>query len=300
MLSSKYELETELDEMVFYDPFLENRGFLSIRRGGSRYKLSYVDINNFPANDYTIICVHGWGASSLNYSYLLKLLGPHFRTIAYDLKGHGFSEKEPDTYDLDSFTDELAQVIDHFQPKNLVLVGHSMGTAIIQNYMSLYSNKVRAAVVLSGAPDFREPFPRIIPKVVFRMDERLKNLLLEVGMRIVASNTTHPKYTDALKEQRKNTPYYVFRNSLLNTVFEWKKEEDLRNIEVPVLIMVGENDHLTSVKDSLKLRELLPNSRLIILPNSKHDIILDQGKSVSELIREFIEYQIDLDKINCR
>ncbi|GAJ22593.1 unnamed protein product, partial [marine sediment metagenome] len=49
--------------------------------------------------------------------------------------------------------------------------------------------------------------------------------------------------------------------------------------------------------DSMKLRELLPNSRLIILPDSKHDILLEQGKDVANLVKEFVEYQIDLESV---
>ena len=297
MLSLIRASKLEMDDLIFFDPFSEKRAKLKIRRGGSLYNISYIDINENPIYDYTIICAHGWGSSSIVYSYLLKLLGPYFRIIAYDMKGHGFSDAEPDTYDLGLFTEELAQIVDYINPKNLILLGHSMGSAIVQNYLCLYSERANAAILLSSASDFRKPFPRLLPLMIFKVDERVKNLILHVGMNLLESNSVHPKYLNIMREQKKSMPYHVFRQSLLNTVYEWKKDEELKKLETPILLMVGEKDYFTSVKDSMKLRELLPNSRLVILPDSKHDLVLEHGKDVANLVKEFVEYQIDLKSV---
>lgn len=297
MISLIRDSKLEMDDLIMSDPFSEKRAKLRIYRGGSWYNISYIDINENPLYDYTIICAHGWGSSSIIYSYLLKLLGPYFRIIAYDMKGHGFSDADPDTYDLGLFTEELAQIVAYINPKNLILLGHSMGSAIVQNYLCLYSERANAAILLSSASNFREPIPRLIPLMFSRMDERVKNLLLHVMMNLLESNSVHSKYINIIREQRKNMPYHVFRQSLLNTVYEWKKDEELKKLETPILLMVGEKDHFTSVKDSMKLRELLPNSRLVILPDSKHDIVLEHGKNVANLVKEFVEYQIDLESV---
>ena len=297
MLSLTRASKLEMDDLLMVDPFSENRAKLRIRRSGSWYNISYIDINENPLYNYTLICAHGWGSSSIIYSYLLKLLRPYFRIIAYDMKGHGFSDIEPDTYDLGLFTEELAQIVDHINPKNLILLGHSMGSAIIQNYLCLNPERAKAAVVLSSASNFREPIPRLFPLMFSRMDERVKNLLLHLGMNLLESSSVHPKYLNMIREQRKSMPYHVFRQSLLNTVYAWKKDEELKKLETPILLMVGEKDYFTSVKDSMKLRELLPNSRLVILPDSKHDILLEHGKDVANLVKEFVEYQIDLESV---
>lgn len=297
MLSLNRSSKLEMEDLVMVDPFSEKRAKLTIQRNGSSYTISYVDINENPTYDYTIICAHGWGSSSIIYSYLLKMLGSHFRIIAYDMKGHGFSDVDSDSYDLGLFTEELAQIVDYFNPKNLILIGHSMGSAIVQNYLCLKPERAKAAVVLSSAPNFREPFPRMLPLMFYRMDERVKNILLHVVMNIITSDSVNPKYINIIKEQRKSMPYHVFRQSLLNTVYAWDKDEELKKLETPILLMVGEKDHLTSVKDSMKLRELLPNSRLVILPDSKHDLLFENGRDVANLVKEFVEYQIELESV---
>ena len=64
--------------------------------------------------------------------------------------------------------------------------------------------------------------------------------------------------------------------------------------------MAGEKDYLTTVKDAKKLRDLIPNSRLIIFLNSKHDLPMAQGIEVATLVKEFVEYHIDLERIRIK
>lgn len=297
MIDVKYSENQEMDIILEYDPFANRRKKLRIHRGDSWYNISLIDIDENPLYDYAVICVHGWGSNALNFRFLLKLLNPYFRVIAFDLKGHGESDKDDDSYDLESFTEELSQVVDYCNNPNTILVGHSMGTSIAMNYLCQNPKNVKAAVILSGAADFREPIPKLLPIILTYMDERIKNLIMEIVASFITSKETDERILDLEKEHFKRTPYYVCRRALLNTIYEWKKSEDLHNIKIPVLIMTGEKDSLTSVKDSIKLRSLLPNSRLIILPNAKHDLPMAQGVEISTLIREFIEYHIDLERV---
>jgi pimeloyl-ACP methyl ester carboxylesterase len=296
MLITEMFTEEELEILTVYDPFPRNRTSIRVRRGGSWYNISVIDINEDPIHDYTIICVHGWGSNALNYRYLLRFLSPFFRVIAFDLKGHGESDKEDDTYDIGQFTEELAQLIDHYNPQNFILVGHSMGTAIVMNYLYLNPMRANAAVLLSGAANFREPLPRLVPLILTHMDERVKNLAVELTVSILSSSKIPKEIQKVLRKQLKKTPYHVYRSALLNTIFAWKKDEDLKSISTPILIMVGGKDILTPQKNSEKLNQLLPNSRLIIIPDVNHALLLEQGMEVTNLIKEFVEYQIDLDE----
>ncbi len=286
----------EKDIISQYDPFPEYRDTVKIRRGGTWYDISVIDMNEKPIYPWTIICVHGWGSNALNFRFLLKHLSPFYRVISYDLKGHGESCKDEDSYDLTLFTEELAQIVDHYNPDNLVLVGHSMGTAIVLNYLYLNPNRAKASVILSGSANFAEPVPRLIPLILTYMDEKVKNLFIEIATSFLSTNK-YPELRKLVREQLKRTPYFVFRRSLINTVFAWKRDEDLNNIKIPILIMTGEKDILTTVKQSKKLNKLIPNSRLVILPGSRHDIPIEKGREVSDLIYEFVEFQIDRDRV---
>lgn len=297
MLNIKEPISEQIEDLLVYDPFAEIRTSVRIRRAGSWYNISLIDINDNPLYYYTLICVHGWGSSCLNYRFLMTHLSPYFRIVAYDLKGHGESAKDEDSYDLGMFTEELAQVIDHIKPNSLVLVGHSMGTAIILNYLSLNQNRVKAAVILSGAANFREPLPKLLPWLIFRMDEKIKQFIVSFAMSFTSSKSVPIELKNAIKEQIAKVPYHVMRKSLLNTVFAWKRAENLRKIKTSTLLMVGEKDMLIKIRHCIELSAHLPNSRLVILPETKHDILLDKGIDVANLIHEFLEFQMDLEKI---
>jgi pimeloyl-ACP methyl ester carboxylesterase len=296
MISASVSRKDELDILSDYDPFHDKRITLSIRRAGTWYDISLIDINDQPLYDYFVLCVHGWGSNALNFRYLLKFLAPYCRVVAYDLKGHGESTKEDDSYDIGLFTEELAQIIDYYNPKNLILIGHSMGTAIVMNYLYHNPMKAKTAILLSGAADFKEPFPKLLPIVFPNLDEKIKNMIIDVASYLIQSKSIPKELSLLVKKHRKQTPYYVYRKSLLNTVFAWHKGDELKQIRTPTLIMVGEKDTITPVKQSYELNKLLPNSRMLIFPESKHEILIEKGKEVSDLIKEYIEFLVDKDR----
>jgi len=278
-----------------YDPFSEIRTTVKIRRGGTWYPVSVIDTGLETKYDWTIICVHGWGSNALIYRFLIYSLSSYFRIIAYDLKGHGESDKGEDTYDLGLYTEELAQIIDHYNPQNLVLIGHSMGTAIVMNYLFYNPKRAKVAIISSGSADFREPLPRIVPLFISKMDERVKNALVELGVTMNVTKDCPKELVELIREQNKKAPYFVYRNALLNTIYAWKRDEELANIKIPVLLVVGDKDLLTPPHHAERLHELLPNSHLVIIKDAGHSIMIEKGMEVASLVKDFVEYQIDLE-----
>ena len=153
-MSLRKEFTSEdLEELLIYDPYEEERQLVKIQTDRHEYEISVVDLNKNPKHDCTLILVHGWGSNLLNYRFLLKYLHEYFRIIAYDLRGHGESDKTESDYDLQLYADELSCVIDHFKPSNIVLMGHSMGTTIVMNHLYLHP-EIKAAILTSGSSNF--------------------------------------------------------------------------------------------------------------------------------------------------
>lgn len=297
-MSLKKEFTSEdLEELQIYDPYEEERQLVKIQTDRHEYEISVVDLNKKPKHNCTLILVHGWGSNLLNYRFLLKYLQEYFRIIAYDLRGHGESDKTESDYDLQLYADELSCVIDHFKPNNIVLMGHSMGTTIVMNHLYLHP-EIKAAILTSGSSNFREPFPRIVPLVISKIDEKVKDYLVEIAVSMLMTRGCPKEVLHIVREQNKRTPFHVYRKALLNTIFTWEKDEDLNKIRNPILILVGKKDLLTPVKDSKKLNEMLPKSRLVIIPGCGHGILMEKGKAVSKIVKEFIEYRIELEGID--
>src|ERR1700678_4454812 len=84
-----------------------------------------------------VLFVHSWAMSSPMWSYQVADLSDQgLRCVAYDRRGHGRSDVPAGGYDMDTFADDLAQVIEQLDLRDVVLVGHSMGCGEILRYVS--------------------------------------------------------------------------------------------------------------------------------------------------------------------
>jgi pimeloyl-ACP methyl ester carboxylesterase len=100
-------------------------------------------------NGTPVVLVHGWTADSTDYSWLIPLLEPHFRVIAYDLRGFGKSAPA-DEYGMDHQLDDLAAVIEHVAGEPALVVGHSLGAAIASSMAAERPERLLGVVVLDA------------------------------------------------------------------------------------------------------------------------------------------------------
>jgi len=175
-------------------------------------------------------------------------------------------------------------------------MGHSMGTAIVLNYLYYNPERAKAAIISSGSADFHEPLPRVVPHLIFNMDERIKNALVELAVTINMTKDCPKELINIIREQKKRVPYFVYRKALLNTIYAWKRDSDLVKIKIPILILVGDKDILTPIRHAKRLNELLPNSRLVIVKNAGHGVLIEKGIEVANIVKDFIIFQIDKEE----
>jgi len=107
-----------------------------------------------------VVFVHGWAVNCDVWQYQMTALSEHARCIAYDKRSHGRSSDPGQGYDYDTLADDLAAVLEHYDLRNLVLVGHSMGPAEIVRYLSRHgATRVSRLVLISSALPFMMKTP---------------------------------------------------------------------------------------------------------------------------------------------
>ena len=94
-----------------------------------------------------LVLVHGYTGDSFDWSWVLPTLYRHFRVVAYDRRGEGRSDLAPD-YSLASQVGDLLGVIEALELEGPIVVGHSMGGAIVSSLAVEHPGRVRAIVVL--------------------------------------------------------------------------------------------------------------------------------------------------------
>jgi non-heme chloroperoxidase len=250
-----------------------------------------------------VLFSHGWPLSSDAWDpQMLYLVQRGYRVIAHDRRGHGRSDQPWHGNDMNTYADDLATVIESLDLSDLVMVGHSTGGGEVARYIGRHGSSRVAKVVLVGA----------VPPIMLRTDANPEGTPMEVFNSIrngVAANRSQ-FYQDL------TTPFYGFnrdgatisqglRDSFwlqgmmggIHGQFECIREfseidysEDLAKIDVPTLIIHGDDDQIVPIAASaLKASDLIPDATLKIYSGGGHGLAQVEVQAFNSDLLGFIE-----------
>ncbi|MCI0855530.1 MAG: alpha/beta hydrolase [Chloroflexi bacterium] len=233
-----------------------------------------------------IILTHGLGDSASLWAPLAEALGDSYRLIAWDMRGHYRTEApaELSEYTQDIVVEDLRALCDHLGLEKAVHGGHSLGGYTALRFHEKYPERVSALVLHAAGPGYRneeasqawtDRLAGIAEKqeARFGLDDRVsaKELrtgapqLGEISQHVVHGITNvergvmaHPSFTDATK------------------------------INVPALVIVGENDK-AYVASSGYFEAKLPQGKKIVIKDAGHPAALEQPEAVNAAIHEFLD-----------
>jgi non-heme chloroperoxidase len=229
---------------------------------------------------------HGWPLSSDAWDgQMLFLVHNGFRVVAHDRRGHGRSSQVSSGNDMDGYADDLAAVIEALDLKDAILVGHSTGGGEVARYIGRHGTKRVAKVVLIAA----------VPPIMLKSAANPEGLPMEVfdNMRSSITNDRSQFYKDlATQFYGANRPGAKVSQGILDQFWLWSMQaglknayesikafsetdftEDLKKINVPTLVMHGEDDQIVPVKDSaVKTARLIRGAKEIYYPGAPHGL----------------------------
>jgi pimeloyl-ACP methyl ester carboxylesterase len=130
------------------------------------YKIHYYDTGNTQLKD-ALVLIHGWACNAEFWKDSYNEF-PNYRTITIDLPGHGRSDKPKLVYSIDHFARSVHAVLKQAGVRNVVLAGHSMGTAVARQFYRRYPKQTLGIVVVDG------PLRQLAPKA--EMDKFLASM----------------------------------------------------------------------------------------------------------------------------
>ena len=224
-----------------------------------------------------IIFCHGSGGGHHHWIFQLNNLSSPINPIAIDLPGHGHSEGFPkDTVSANS------DWIHHFKEaagiEKFILAGHSLGGAITIDYSLRYPEHL-AGIVLIGTGGRLKVLPAILE--TFKNDD----IPEEMSAYLYGPDISD----DLLKKARReieSTPTSVFYTDL-NACNQFDVMDELSSIAIPALIICGDKDRLTPQKYSQYLKKQIPNSRIEIINNAGHMVMVEKPDAVNTAITHF-------------
>jgi non-heme chloroperoxidase len=231
-----------------------------------------------------VVFSHGWPLSADAFEdQMLFLADRGYRCVAHDRRGHGRSNQPWDGNEMNTYADDLAQLVQVLGLKNAIHVGHSTGRGEVARYIGRHGSKRVAKAVLIGAvpplmlktaanPDGLpiEVFNQIRAGVLSDRSQFFKDL----SAPFYGANRPGAKVSQALRDsfwlqgmQCGMKAAYDCIKAFSETDFT----EDLRKIDVPTLILHGDDDQIVPVADSALLSaKLVKNATLKIIPGAPH------------------------------
>ncbi len=234
--------------------------------------IKYYQTADFDKDD-AVVFLHGWGSEA---SHFHKIFEQCKSAVAIDLPGFGKSEIPSIAWSLDDYANFVEDFLRKLEIKNPIIVGHSFGGSIGIKYCAGGNDAKK--LILIGSAGIRR---KTVKKYGLFIIAKILGLILSLpGTRILRDNLREWFYKKIGSED------YINAGSLAET-FSKVISEDLRNdmkkIHVPTVLIWGANDRDTPLEDGKIMEQLIPNSRLYIVPDAGHYVFLDDEQKFSEI-----------------
>jgi len=246
-----------------------------------------------------IVFLHGWLGSSWHFSNQIEFFSRSYRVFAFDHKGHGKSDRPEDAaYTMPEFAEELNQALDELiGDEKFVLVGHSMGGFISLTYASTqkFKKRLKGLILMSTASRFRNPgldeFVSLIKKGEMTIVDRglVESILIQIAFDAKYVETHEDLINEFVDEVMKNSEFVAFRTAMyIVDVFD--VEDKMEQINVPTLILTGDQDAFVFPEESELMHKKIKNSELKILsPNIGHMIQFEALRECNKAVEDFLE-----------
>lgn len=243
--------------------------------------------------DQAIILIPGYSDSWRSFEEMLKLFAASAVTqpvFALDMRGHGESFSALDAYTQADFADDIAAFMDSLNIGKATVMGHSMGGLIAHKFAVAYPEKVNGLVLIATAATMAgSPLTAELKSVIDGFDDAspAPTDFVEAFQASTFYKGAEPRVlyryiSDSLKLKGR-----VWK-ATLNDLDQEDHRDQLRKIAAPVLILWGERDSVFSEAEQIELRDLIPNSELVIVPDAGHALNVERSEEIVEAISEFI------------
>jgi pimeloyl-ACP methyl ester carboxylesterase len=253
-------------------------------------KISYTDTGG---SGTPVLLLHAFPFNSQMWEPQIESLGERFRFIAPDLGGFGASDAPDDasSYSVDNFADQAKGVLDELGLSSVVLAGLSMGGYIAFAFLRKYRDAVSGLVLAdtkaeADPPEGKEK--RSTQQELVRNESTAG--LIDTLSGALLSETTREKKPDVVEKVKglMKNPDAGFIGALEAMKNRPDSTDELTKIDVPTLIIVGENDGVTPPEQSRKMHEHIGGSRLVVIPEAGHISNIEAPEAFNGALGEFL------------
>jgi non-heme chloroperoxidase len=258
-----------------------------------------------------VVFSHGWPLSADAFEDQMFFLASRgYRTIAHDRRGHGRSSQPWTGNDMDTYADDLAELVTALDLTDAIHVGHSTGGGEVARYIGRHgTGRVAKAVLIGAVPPVMvksagnpggtpiEAFDQIRAGVKADRSQFFKDLTLP----FYGYNRPGAKVSEGVRESfwlqgmQAGFPASYF---CVKAFSETDMTEDLKRIDVPTLILHGDDDQIVPIADSaLIAATLVKDAALKVIPGAPHGMCTTLKDQINEELLAFIGTRVEAQAI---
>jgi non-heme chloroperoxidase len=246
---------------------------------------------------------HGWPLSSDDWdAQMLFFVEKGYRVIAHDRRGHGRSTQTAEGHDMDTYASDVAEIVTALDLKDVIHVGHSTGGGEVIRYVAQHSKgRAAKAVLISAVTPIMvktDDNPNGVPMSIF--DEIRHNTatqrqqyFVDFSLAFYGYNREGAKVSQGIRDN-------WWRQGMMGSIkahydcikafSETDFTEDLKSVDVPVLVLHGEDDQIVPYEiTGVVAAKLVKNGKLITYPGFPHGMPTTEAKTINKDLLEFFQ-----------
>ena len=254
-----------------------------------------------------VVFSHGWPLSADAFEDQMYFLAKRgYRCIAHDRRGHGRSDQPLQGNDMDTYADDLAELVDELDLEDAIHVGHSTGGGEVARYIGRHgSERVAAAVLIGAVPPIMvksdknpqgtpmEEFDKIRAAVAADRSQFWKDL----SSPFYGANRPGSKVSQGLRDSfwmQGMMAGFPAAYECVKAFSETDFTEDLKKIDVPTLILHGDDDQIVPIADAALLSaKLVKGATLKVIPGAPHGMCSTLKDQINSELLAFFERALE-------
>lgn len=245
------------------------------------------------ADNQAIVFIHGFPFDHTLWDNVIDELKDEYYCISYDIRGFGNSKADNGQYTMESYTEDLENIISSLKLNKPVICGFSMGGYVALRTNEKLKGNYKALVLANTATSSDDDEGKLkrhdaISSINDKGIEPFLDKFFSVAFSKSFIENEHFK-TKELKDRIMSFSPVGIKGGLLAMLSRTDTTESLKDIDIPVLLITAENDKVIPPDTMKKMADKIKNSTFVSLSDSGHVSMLENPNGFNKALKDFLE-----------